>query len=1062
MRAAKSFIRSKKFWKRLVLIAFIVPVLLFSVAVLIVYLNQEKIAQHILSEVNGGIKGKMTMGYSSVAPFADFPYITVDLHDVKLYSSKQNDADAIVQVKHVFAGFNLWSIVTGSFKLEAVRLRNGTMNIIQHADGTTNVANVFISDDTKTADSSAGQTFDLHSLKLDSIDIKKTGEATGIVVDAMIIEGQSSIGFSDNHFDFEVDMRSIITILKDGDTTFLHDKHVDLRTGILLEHKSGKIKFDHSLFKVEGAELAMTGGIDLHDDVNVDLKFAGTKPDFRLFMAFAPEELQPFLAQYDNRGQIYFDCTLKGKTLNGKQPAINAKFGCDQGYFANIANRKKLDALHFAGSFTNGDSLNLSTMEFRLNDFFAKPDAGRFSGNLIVRNFETPDIDLSLDSDFDLNFLVNFLNVESLRDMKGRVLLSMKFHDLIDPLHPERSIEKLNESYATELKITDLSFKLSDYPVPLTDFDLHAHMNGHTALLDYCNLKFGKSDLSVTGSISDLPAILHHTSNEVESKLYIKANNLDLLELTSGDTLKSNPVNERIADLSFACHFKSSARAFTESPNLPIGEFYIDDLYASMQHYPHRLHDFHADLLIDTADFKIIDFSGIIDTSDFHFDGRLTHYDMWFMEHPKGDTRVEFDLTSKLLQLEDLFSYKGENYVPEDWRHEHLNGMKLHGYCDMHFDEGLKSTDLYLDRFDAAFTVHPLKLEKFGGRFHLENGQLTVTDCKGKAGHSDWKFDLDYYIGQDSVNRKKENRLVLNSRALNFDELFTYIPEKANARQGEQHDSVFNIYTVPFLEMSFTVNVGSLNYHRYLLTNLHADLHTTSNHYLHIDTLSMGIAGGRMTMHGYFNGTDPNHIYMNPVVTTTGVHLDQLLFKFDNFGQDYVISENLIGTLDSKVTGKIRVHTDLVPILKESDVTIQATVYNGMVMNYAPFLALGTYFPDKNLAAVRFDTLSNTFTLKNGKLTIPLMTINSTLGFLQIDGEQDMVDPGIMNFHFRVPLSMVATASRNMIFRRKPDEPSTGDDEIQYMDDDKNVRFLHLRLEGTSEQFTVKPVRPKK
>jgi hypothetical protein len=262
--------------------------------------------------------------------------------------------------------------------------------------------------------------------------------------------------------------------------------------------------------------------------------------------------------------------------------------------------------------------------------------------------------------------------------------------------------------------------------------------------------------------------------------------------------------------------------------------------------------------------------------------------------------------------------------------------------------------------------------------------------------------------------------------------------------------------------MNFAINIGNLNYHKYLLSNLHADLHTTSKHYLHIDSLSMGIAGGRMTMHGYFNGTDPNHIYLNPVVTTTRVHLDQLLFKFDNFGQDYFISENLIGTLDSRIAGKIRVHTDLVPILKESDVTIQATVYNGVVMNYSPLLALGTYFPDKNLAAVRFDTLTNTFTLKNGKLIIPLMTINSTLGFLQFDGEQDMIDPGYMKFHFRVPLSMVATASRNMIFRRKPDEPPTGDDEIQYMDDDKNVRYLHLLLEGTSEEFTVKPVRPKK
>ncbi len=1038
------------------------PILLFSLAVLIVYYNQEKIAQHILEEVNGDIKGKVTMSYSSVAPFADFPYITVDLHDVKLFQSKDPNAESIADVKHLFVGFDLWSIVGGSFKLESVKLRNGNIRVVQHADGSINISNVFAPNDTTGVDTSAGSQIDLHQVTLDSIDIRKINEATGLQVDALILNGTSTVSMSDDHFDFEVDMHSIVTIMTGGDTTFLHDKHIDLQTGILLEHKKGKLTFDHSILKIEGAELGMKGGIDLFDDINLDLEFEGNKPNFELFMAFAPPELQPFLAQYDNRGKIYFDCTLKGKTRNGQQPAINAEFSCEEAYFSNVNTDKKLDQMHFSGSFTNGDSLNFSTMEFHLNDFFAKPDAGKFSGNLVVRNFETPDIDLALESDFDLDFLVKFLNVESLQDLKGRVVLSMKFHDLIDPLHPEHSLEKFNESYETELQVTDLSFKSSDFHVPLDDLDLHAHMNGHEALLDYCNIKAGNSDVAITGSISDLPAIVHHTSTEVESKLIIQSKKLDILELTSGDSAKSNPVNEIISDLSLGFHFKSSARAFTESPNLPVGEFYIDDLYASMQNYPHRLHDFHADVLIDTIDFKVIDFSGIIDTSDFHFDGKLTHYDMWFMEHPHGDTRLEFDLTSKLLQLEDLFSYNGENYVPEDWRHEHLNGVKFHGHADLHFNEGLRSADVYMDRLDAAFTVHPLKLERFGGRFHVEDGQLTVTQCKGKAGHSDWLFDLDYFFGEDTTKRKRKDKLVLESDVLNFDELFTYIPEKADERRGDAHDSVFNIYTVPFPDMSYELNIGQLNYHKYLLTQLHGDFHTTSRHYLHIDSLSMGIAGGRMTMHGVFNGHDPNHIYLNPVITTDRVHLDQLLFKFDNFGQDYVVSENLVGTMTSRISGKIRVHADLVPILEESDVAIDATVYDGIVQNYAPFLALATYFPDKNLAAVRFDTLTNSFALKHGKLFIPLMTINSTLGFMQIDGEQEMIGAGMMNFHFRVPMSMVATASKNLIFGRKQDEPSNEADEIQYMDDDKNVRFLHLQLAGTSDDFTVKPVRPMK
>jgi hypothetical protein len=191
------------------------------------------------------------------------------------------------------------------------------------------------------------------------------------------------------------------------------------------------------------------------------------------------------------------------------------------------------------------------------------------------------------------------------------------------------------------------------------------------------------------------------------------------------------------------------------------------------------------------------------------------------------------------------------------------------------------------------------------------------------------------------------------------------------------------------------------------------------------------------------------------------VQLDQLLFKIDNFGQDYVLSNNLHGQLTSTITGKIRTHADLVPILEKSDINIAATVYNGRLENYAPFEALAPYFPDKNLKQVRFDTLSNTFQVKNGKLIIPNMTINSTIGYLQMDGEQEMVGQGLMNYHFRIPMSMVTDVSKNAIFGKKGQD-SGGDDEIQYMEYDKNVRFLHIQMTGTSDNLQVKPVRPRK
>ena len=58
----------------------------------------------------------------------------------------------------------------------------------------------------------------------------------------------------------------------------------------------------------------------------------------------------------------------------------------------------------------------------------------------------------------------------------------------------------------------------------------------------------------------------------------------------------------------------------------------------------------------------------MLDESDFHFNGRLENYDLWFADDPQGATTIDFDLNSELIELEDLFSYRGQNNVPEDYK----------------------------------------------------------------------------------------------------------------------------------------------------------------------------------------------------------------------------------------------------------------------------------------------------------------------------------------------------------------------------------------------------------
>ena len=130
-------------------------------------------------------------------------------------------------------------------------------------------------------------------------------------------------------------------------------------------------------------------------------------------------------------------------------------------------------------------------------------------------------------------------------------------------------------------------------------------------------MQIGNSDLSIKGYLSDLPAVVHHTDIPVTAHLEITSKVLDIAELTEFSAEDSTGVDELIKDLSVGFSFESTARNFTESKYLPEGEFFIDSLHAQLEHYPHELHDFHVDILIDDVDMTVVDFTGNIHALSF-------------------------------------------------------------------------------------------------------------------------------------------------------------------------------------------------------------------------------------------------------------------------------------------------------------------------------------------------------------------------------------------------------------------------------------------------------------
>lgn len=1047
----------KKFWKRLLISIIVLPVLIFSIAIGVLYLKQDAIVQHFIKVLNEDFTGEISIKGSHISPFANFPYLSIDLEDVRIYQDKnKSKSNPMLSVKDGYIGFDLWTMITKGFEIKTIYLKDGYLNVVQDKQGEFNIVKAFQTTK-EIEDTSEEFHMDLKKIKLSNVGISKYNEENEVLIDFSVSKGQFRFKTSEEHLIIGMDANFDLNVLKGEDTTYIKKKHFDIETHLDFNKKNHVLFIEPSEIKLEKASFGMDGKIDIDNDMEMDIKFHGNKSNFDLLIAFAPEELIPTLKMYENEGKVFFDASIKGKSMNGHTPLIEAAFGCENAYFTNTINDKTVDQLQFKGHFSNGEKRTLSTMEFSLTNFSAKPEAGKFTGDVYVKNFEEPDINVKLSSDFDLNFLAQFFNLEDLKNLRGKVKLTMNFHDIVDLRHPERSLEKINQSYFSELIVSNLSFSSPEYHLPIKNMNVHATVTGKKAEIDRFELKIGTSDVSFHGEISDLPAIIHHSDEEVKVNLDIHSKQIDLKELTTSKQDSQKFIDEKIENFAVDFAFKSSARAFTESPNLPVGEFFIKNLYAKFKNYPHTLHDFRADVFIDEKDFRVIDFSGEIDKTDFHFSGKLENYDLWFSEHSTGDTKIEFDVTSNLIKLNNLLTYNGVNYLPEDYRNEELSHFKLHGHADLHFKEKFHSADIYLDRVNAKMKLHPLKFEQFRGNLHLEDEYLTVNKLQGKMGHSSFIVDLNYYYGKDTKIRKKDNYLGIKAPRLDIDELTNFTPAPVSSSNGTvkvDHDAGFNIYDLPFTDMRFDLDIGILNYHNYKLSNVKGKLHTTENHYLYIDNLDLNVAGGNIHAKGYFNGANSKAIYLSPEITFKKLDIDQLMLKFDNFGQDELVSKNLHGSISGKLTGKIHVHTDFVPIIDDSEIHLDFEVLNGRLDNYGPMYALSDFFKDKNLDRIAFDTLKNTLDLKNGTLTVPAMTINTTLGFIEVSGKQDKNLN--MEYYVRVPFKMVTSVAATKLFGRKKEEiDPEQEDEIIYRDPNKKMSFVNLKITGTPENYKI-------
>jgi AsmA-like C-terminal region len=1083
---------------RFILIPIVVLLLLVGIAAGILYSQQQRLVELAVKELNKQLPGQLAVGASEISLFQNYPYISIALSKVQFYPNKQPGARPIYEAERLYVGFSLPDVLRQKYRVKALALKNGHLDLVQEDDGQLNIveASRMTADTTAGAPkTSAGLDLDIRKLVLKNMTISYQDNRKGQHLVTHIDRIQASFRDDDRQVDANLTGTMLVDYTGPGDSTLFRHKHVETDIRLSYEKATKMLSLPEGQLKLEQSVFNISGTADLLHDNMVNFTFSGDKPDFRQLFAFAPESLAKQLQHFRYDGHLSFEGKIKGNVGGGRQPLIELFFNCSSAWLHNTEAKKNLDSLAFKGYYTNGPGHCLQTSELRLLDMNARPGKGLFRGNFVMRDFTDPKIMMQVNSDLELEFIGAFLGIRDLERITGHINLKMNFKELVDFSAPEKEISELTQGVQSELKVTDLTFRIPHYPYMVEHLNLHADMKNGFVKLDTLSFSIGHSDFHLDGSLSDLPALFHQQEKPVVLTLHAQSSKMILKELLASDTAMNSEVKsaskEEIHDFDIALSLETSVAELQHPNPLPKGNFKIQNFDAAFKNYPHSLHDFAGQLVIDDTSLRLKGLTGQIDSSDIRFSGRVTDYALWFEKVKRGRTQIAFDLKSQRLALRDLLGNTGQSYIPKDYQQEVATGVWLRSKIDLRYDSCFQFASIKIGNISGALQQHPIRLDSISGNIKFGIDDFVKIDTlKGRIGNSDFNCSMRLYAGKDTVRRKKENFLQFTSNLLDADQLSNYAATAEAAEQEEMtvlqqgqsgtadsttaagsgvsagssnpsmqpattvHADAFNIFRIPFIDFNASVSIGRLRYHHLGIRNLVTNARMQSNQQLYLDTLSMDIAGGTIGAHAHFNGSDPKKIYLRSRIRVKDVNIEKLMLKADYYGQDYVINKNIKGTLSGQIRSYVQVHPDLTPLIDQSEAQMDVEIRNGVLLNFAPMQAMSSYFSDKNLNMVRFDTLRDVLTFKNGALTIPGMNINSSLGFMEISGTQSM--DMHMEYFLRIPLKLVTQAGFHKLFGKKQEEVDPNQvDAIEYRNKDKRVHFINLEIRGVPDAYKV-------
>lgn len=431
-----------------------------------------------------------------------------------------------------------------------------------------------------------------------------------------------------------------------------------------------------------------------------------------------------------------------------------------------------------------------------------------------------------------------------------------------------------------------------------------------------------------------------------------------------------------------------------------------------------------------TTVLEVRNLKTILNEGAIQGDARIFNFD-----EPQLDVKlfsnINADEWQRFLQYEKIKEASGELMIDIEFKGRLDENKKFTAYHFMasQVRGAITSTNLDFRLKDDNIVYHNINAD-----FRFNNNDVIVNEFKGNASTSDFRMKGYFRNVLPWLFLENERLFVdasLQSGNLNFNELLQH--------STSESDTTYRLTLSDKIDFRLDAGVKKLAFRKFEAENVGGIL-SMRDQVFHAGDISLSAMEGTIRASGYINGKNDSYLIMGCEAAIENVDVNQLFYQMGNFGQESIEHENLGGRITADAQFVSRWSPELEIDWNALETTADIIVEDGELINYKPMLALSRFIRVGDLNQVKFSTLENQIRIKDQKIIIPDMQINSNAINIRLSGEHSFNNE--INYRLQVLLS-------DLLARKNRESRNPQEEYGDIIDDGLGRTTLFLLVIGT-------------